>query len=217
MTDRLDTERRLSCRDGPRGVATAAGRAQRLPNPSIEGLTCSPGREAATRPRPPDAADHACRVPTGRTMISGTRFRWPDGTVRTTALAQMRWCTESAEQDSSAEEREACPPVHLSFQELDLGVGAFDRAVAVGLAQPGDHRGEVLCAGHGRRRAAREDQRLRPRSSTAPARCRGGWSAARRRCARARPGRSRMGRRPAGPADAHRARRLPMRASNHAV
>jgi hypothetical protein len=44
----------------------------------------------------------------------------------------------------SAVHREACPAVHLPFQEFDFGVGALDRAVAVGHAQPGDDGGLVF-------------------------------------------------------------------------
>ena len=50
----------------------------------------------------------------------------------------------SAEQDSLAQQGEAGPSVHLSLQELELGVGALDRAVAVGQAQSGDHGVEVF-------------------------------------------------------------------------
>ena len=46
--------------------------------------------------------------------------------------------TGSAEQDPLSQQGEAGASVHLPLQELELGVGALDRAVAVGQAQPGE-------------------------------------------------------------------------------
>ena len=50
----------------------------------------------------------------------------------------------SAEQDPVSEQPEACSAIHLSLEEFDLGVGALDRAVAVGHGQCRDHRWQVL-------------------------------------------------------------------------
>lgn len=43
--------------------------------------------------------------------------------------------SDLCEQDPLSQEREVCSAVHLSFQELDLGVGSLDRPVAVGQGQ----------------------------------------------------------------------------------
>jgi hypothetical protein len=50
----------------------------------------------------------------------------------------------SAEQEPVSQQGEASASVHLPLQELELGVGAVDGAVAVGQAQPGDDGVEVL-------------------------------------------------------------------------
>src|SRR3954468_18324418 len=53
--------------------------------------------------------------------IAAPPWRAVVGTVRTSALAQKRWC-QSAEQDPLTQHGEARPSIHLSFQEFDLGV-----------------------------------------------------------------------------------------------
>jgi CBS domain-containing protein len=66
------------------------------------------------------------------------------GRSRNWVLAMILWSGASgAEQDSAAQEVEACPPIHRSFYGFDSIYGALDRAGAPDHGQPGGDRVQV--------------------------------------------------------------------------